>query len=135
MLTIEELSQKVGCHIETCRYYEKLGFFQGSGDAGAQILYDDTHKHRLMFILKLRHLGFNLEQMSGLLTFYYTKNNSFSETSSAADFYLRLISEKISALQSMKETIAEIAATKNESEEIQHSTFRLAIINSFITKK
>lgn len=105
MFTIEELSRKVGCHIETCRYYEKLGFIHTSNNT-----YDITHQTRLLFILKMRNLGFNLEQISGLLQFSDSLQNSTDDILITTSDYLRLINHKIRELQAMETYLVELAS-------------------------
>jgi MerR family mercuric resistance operon transcriptional regulator len=67
-LTIGALSKRTGCHIETIRYYERIGLLPAPPrSAGGHRLYGEDHLKRLTFVRRGRELGFTLEDIRGLL--------------------------------------------------------------------
>ena len=58
-----------GCHIETIRYYERVGLLpRPSRTAGGYRNYLPEEVDRLRFITRGRELGFSLEEIRSLLT-------------------------------------------------------------------
>lgn len=67
MDTIGALSRKTGCHIETIRYYERIGLLRKPlRSEGGHRLYDTEQIKRLVFILRSRKLGFSLDEIRTL---------------------------------------------------------------------
>lgn len=67
-MKIGEVSQLSGCHIETIRYYERIGLLprpKRSGSGYRQ--YAEPDIERLRFITRGRALGFTLEEIQGLM--------------------------------------------------------------------
>lgn len=63
-----QLARRTGCHLETIRYYEKIGLLPDPPrSASGYRIYDETDVRRLRFILRARELGFGLEEIRGLL--------------------------------------------------------------------
>ena len=66
--TIGKVSRRTGVHIETIRYYEKIGLLpKPPRSGGGHRLYDGAHVKRLTFIRRGRELGFTLDQIRTLL--------------------------------------------------------------------
>jgi len=106
MLTLIELSQEIGCHTETCRYYERLGILRPSIVSGAETRYDQSHKRQLQFILNLRNLGFTLEQTADLVNLLWTEDSPFVDTLSSLNKHLLLADHKIQGLQKLHGSLA-----------------------------
>jgi MerR family mercuric resistance operon transcriptional regulator len=67
-LGIGALSKRSGCHIETIRYYERIGLMpHPTRTAGGHRLYGEGQARRLGFIRRTRELGFTLDQVRTLL--------------------------------------------------------------------
>ena len=67
-MTIGPLSEKTGCHIETIRYYERIGIMPSPPRTeGGHRVYREEHLKRLTFIRRSRELGFTLEEIRNLL--------------------------------------------------------------------
>ena len=63
-----QLAHLTGCHLETIRYYEKIGLLRDPPrSASGYRLYDETDIRRLRFILRARELGFGIDEIRGLL--------------------------------------------------------------------
>lgn len=67
-LTIGALAQASGVHLETIRYYQRLGLVpQPARPAGGVRRYDERAVARLRFIRRAQQLGFSLEEVRQLL--------------------------------------------------------------------
>jgi DNA-binding transcriptional MerR regulator len=67
-LGIGALSARTGVHVETVRYYERIGIMPTSPRTeGGHRIYDSDHLERLAFIRRARELGFSLDEVRGLL--------------------------------------------------------------------
>ncbi len=68
-LTIGALAQASGVHLETIRYYQRLGLVpQPARPAGSVRRYDERAAARLRFIKRAQQLGFSLDEVRQLLT-------------------------------------------------------------------
>ncbi len=66
MLTIGEIARIYGVTLRALRFYEQRGLLNPLRRGGARF-YDSTQKARLQLILKGKHLGFTLTEISDLL--------------------------------------------------------------------
>ncbi len=67
-MTIGRLSEATGVHIETIRYYERIGLLEAPARSpGGHRHYASEHVATLTFIRRGRELGFPLEAISDLL--------------------------------------------------------------------
>ena len=67
-LTIGRLAEATGVHVETIRYYEKIGLLAKPGrTSGGHRSYAPEHVATLTFISRGRELGFPLETIRDLL--------------------------------------------------------------------
>ena len=63
-----ELAGRLGCNLETIRYYEKIGLLPDPArTASGHRLYSNGDQVRLRFILRARSLGFSVEDVRSLL--------------------------------------------------------------------
>lgn len=110
MFGIGVLSRETGCHIETIRYYEKLGLLQEPPRSmGGHRLYNKTHEKRLEFILKARGLGFTLDKTRELLSLSESSERSCSEALMLVENNLVAVNEKMAELQRIKESLLTMA--------------------------
>ena len=66
--TIGKLARTAGVHVETIRYYQRLGLVdEPKRPPGGIRRYTRAHARRLQFIRKARCLGFSLGEVSELL--------------------------------------------------------------------
>ena len=67
-ITIGKLAEATGVHLETVRYYERIGLMPLPTRTGAGYRsYEPEHVSRLNFIRRSRELGFTLDEVRGLL--------------------------------------------------------------------
>ncbi|HET8555223.1 MAG TPA: heavy metal-responsive transcriptional regulator [Rhodanobacteraceae bacterium] len=68
-MRISEFAKKAGCHLETVRYYERIGLLpEPRRSASGYRHYSDVDAERLHFIVRSRALGFHLDEIRSLLT-------------------------------------------------------------------
>lgn len=67
-IRIGALSRRSGVHIETIRYYERIGLIgEATRSAGGQRLYGPQHLERLRFVRRARELGFSIGAIRELI--------------------------------------------------------------------
>lgn len=107
---IGELSQNTGVHIETVRYYEKIGLLpRPPRTGGGHRIYSIPHLKRLVFIRRSRELGFTLDEIRNLLGMV-EGGYTCGEVREAALAHLKTIRRKIADLRRMERTLADTAA-------------------------
>lgn len=109
LFKIGELSKKTGVHIETIRYYERLGLMPKPkrSEAGHRF-YDELQAKRLTFIRRARELDFSLNEIRYLLHAVEEENPSCAELEKFSEKHLKLIRDKIKTLRAMEKTIKKL---------------------------
>ena len=111
MVTIGALSKQTGCHIETVRYYERIGvLLKPPRTEGGHRLYGKEHIKRLMFVRRSRELGFSLGEIRTLLKLVDGKQYTCREVKALMEEHLGDIKKKISDLKRLQKTLAEISS-------------------------
>ncbi len=106
-----ELAQKLGCNLETIRYYENIkltGPVERS--ASGHRLYFKADVDRLRFILRLRQLGFSIEEVRSLLETVNSGNYSCSEIAEVAERHILTIRSKIDDLKRFERNLTKITS-------------------------
>lgn len=112
MLTRGKLADQTGCHIETIRYYEKVGLLPEPDrtPAGYRI-YDDGHLRVLNFIQCAKSLGFSSKQIKELLELSdLQKKRSRADVKSLTEQHIGKVSRKIEDLQQLKKRLIELSS-------------------------
>ena len=105
---IGELSRKTGVHIETIRYYERIGFIPPPPrGADGRRSFDAGDVKRLCFIKRSRDMGFSQDEVRTLLKLADGGEKSCSEVSVIAQAHLKDIRAKISDLRKLEKVLAE----------------------------
>ena len=108
--TIGTLSRDTGCHIETIRYYERIGLLPGPPrSAGGHRLYDSSHADRLSFIRRSRALGFPLEEVRTLLDAVDSGAYSCAEVRALTLRQLADVRHKIAELGKLEKALKQMA--------------------------
>ena len=111
MVTIGALSKQTGCHIETVRYYERIGvLLKPPRTEGGYRLYGKEHIKRLMFVRRSRELGFSLGEIRTLLKLVDGKQYTCREVKALMEEHLGDIKKKISDLKRLQKTLAGISS-------------------------
>ena len=67
-MKISQAAEASGCHLETIRYYERIGLLPQPDRTGSGYrVYGSADIERLRFIARGRDLGFSLEEIRSLL--------------------------------------------------------------------
>jgi MerR family mercuric resistance operon transcriptional regulator len=64
--TIGTVARQVGVNVETIRYYQRLGLVKEPPKTGGFRFYSDKVVKRLLFIRRLKKLGFTLREIAGV---------------------------------------------------------------------
>ena len=65
--TIGTIAHQVGVNVETIRYYQRIGLVKEPPKNGGFRFYSDKVVKRLLFIRRLKKLGFTLREIAGFL--------------------------------------------------------------------
>lgn len=111
---IGALSERTGVHIETIRYYEKIGLVPAPPRTeGHQRVYDAGHLKRLSFIRRSRELGFSLDEIRGLLGLVRGHDLTCGEVKAMTEQHIADIRRKIKDLKKLERVLTAVAAQCN----------------------
>jgi MerR family mercuric resistance operon transcriptional regulator len=103
---IGTLSQRTGVHIETIRYYERIGLVPEPPRINGRFrTYNNQDATRLNFIRRCRELGFSLDEIRGLQKLAVGGEASCAEVGKAAKHQLAAINQKVKDLKRMATTL------------------------------
>ncbi len=109
-ITRGKLAKRFGCHLETVRYYEKIGLLlPPTRTAGGHRLYQIDDQRRLRFILRGRELGFSIGELRGLLSLVDSNVYTCGEILDLTIDHLGSIRRKIADLRRLERTLARIS--------------------------
>ncbi len=116
-MRIGEAATASGCHIETIRYYERVGLLPHPARTGGGYRdYLPEEVDRLRFITRGRELGFSLEEIRSLLTLSDDPALSCHDVDQLARHHLADVEQRIRELRSiareLERTIASCAGGK-----------------------
>jgi MerR family mercuric resistance operon transcriptional regulator len=110
-LAIGALSRHTGTHIETIRYYERVGVLPAPArSSGGYRLYDRDHLKRLHFVRRARALGFSLTEVRTLLRLSDERERPCAEVRVVADAHLKDVRAKIADLRRMERVLSATVA-------------------------
>ena len=100
-IKIGSLAERTGVHLETIRYYQRLGLMPTPRrDYGSIRRYGEDAVQRLRFIKRAQTLGFSLDEVKLLLAL--SAGEHCAETRAVAQQKRKLIERKIADLQGIK---------------------------------
>ncbi len=109
--TIGALSKGTGCHIETIRYYERIGLMpKPPRSPGGHRLYEEDHLRRLTFIRRSRELGFTLAEVRGLLRLVDGGSYTCAEVKALTLDHAAEVRRKVADLRKLERVLKEMAA-------------------------
>ena len=109
-ITRGKLAKRFGCHLETVRYYEKIGLLlPPTRTAGGHRLYQIDDQRRLRFILRGRELGFSIDELRGLLSLVDSNVYTCGEILDLTIDHLGSVRRKITDLRRLERTLARIS--------------------------
>ncbi len=111
-MKIGEVAAASGCHLETVRYYERIGLLPKPRrtDSGYRS-YSDDDVRRLRFITRGRELGFSLEEIRSLLRLSDEPDLSCAEVDQIARHHLTEIEQRVVELKRMAKELTQTIST------------------------
>jgi MerR family mercuric resistance operon transcriptional regulator len=108
--TIGTLSRRTGVHIETIRYYERIGILPKPPrtDSGRR-LYDERFVKRLAFIARSRQLGFSLNEIRDLLSLVDEHSYTCADVRKMTLDHAAEARRKIADLQRLERALTDLA--------------------------
>lgn len=108
-MRISEAAQASGCHLETIRYYERVGLMPPpSRTSSGYRVYTVEEVNRLRFISRARELGFSLEEIRSLLRLNDDPKMSCAEVDQIARAHLSDVQQKMDELQRMATELQQV---------------------------
>lgn len=108
---IGELARRAGYAVQTVRYYEQIGLMpKPPRTEGGQRRYDDDLVKRLLFIRHARDLGFEVEDIRGLLDLASHPEQPCASVDAIAETHLAAIDTKIASLKALRREISGMLA-------------------------
>lgn len=112
------LSQLSGIHIETIRYYEKVGLLPAASRASnGYRQYDDASVERLAFVRRARELGFTIDEIRELLALAHHPDQTCSDADRMTRSHLEAIEGKIRDLQRMRRALRQVVDCHGQTAE------------------
>ncbi|MDE2248355.1 MAG: helix-turn-helix domain-containing protein [Xanthomonadaceae bacterium] len=101
-MKISEAASASGCHLETIRYYERIGLLpRADRTTSGYRTYNDTGIKLLRFIARGRDLGFSLNEIRSLLQLANDDDLCCSEVDQVARAHLADVRARIADLKRM----------------------------------
>ena len=99
-MKISEAAESSGCHLETIRYYERVGLMpKPRRTASGYREYRDDEVDRLRFITRSRDLGYSLDEIRSLLRLNDDPTMSCCDVDGIARTHLTEIGTRVVELQ------------------------------------
>lgn len=110
-MKISNAAAASGCHLETIRYYERVGLMPPpTRTGGGYRAYAPADVERLRFIARGRELGFSLEKIRSLLRLNDDPKLSCCDVDKIARTHLTDIRQRIDALSLIAEELEGVIA-------------------------
>ena len=110
-MNISDVATATGLPAKTIRYYEEIGLVTPNRSANGYRVFTDQDLHKLAFLGRARTLGFSIEDCRTLLALYEDDTRASADVKSVAKEHLTQITEKITQLQSMADTLSHLIDT------------------------
>ncbi|HJO68676.1 MAG TPA: helix-turn-helix domain-containing protein [Rhodospirillales bacterium] len=107
--TIGVLARQTGCHVETIRFYERIGLLAPPPRTqGGHRVFDDSHARRLVFVRRCRELGFSLDDVRGLLGLVDTGDVTCAEVKALTVHHRDAVRHRIEDLRRMEGVLTDL---------------------------
>jgi MerR family mercuric resistance operon transcriptional regulator len=113
-MTIGRLAQAAGVHVETIRYYQRIGLIpEPQKPQGGHRRYPPAALERIAFIRRAQQLGFSLEEVKKLLGFADGRNRR--EVRQIAEGKYALLEARIEQLNDMRRKLKRLIDLSRET--------------------
>lgn len=103
------LAKRVGCNAETIRYYESIRLMPEPSRTGAgHRIYDEDASKRLTMLLRLRDLGFSIEEIRDVLKLIDSDTITCGEVEKITLDHIDVIKAKVKDLRAMLKALQEL---------------------------
>ncbi|AWF81234.1 Cd(II)/Pb(II)-responsive transcriptional regulator [Microbulbifer sp. A4B17] len=103
---IGEAAKRVGCKVETVRYYEQAGLLpEPARSEGNFRLYSESHLEQLRFIRHCRSLDIPLEDIRNLLRLKETPSQSCTDIDSVIDEQIQRVELQLESLKQLRHNL------------------------------
>jgi Cu(I)-responsive transcriptional regulator len=111
LLNIGRAAEASGVSAKMIRHYESIGLLPAAGRtvAGYRI-YAQRDVHTLRFIRRARDLGFSMKEIAELVNLWQNRRRTSADVKKLATKQLKLLDEKITELQSMRDALSHLVA-------------------------
>lgn len=109
-MNIGQAAERSFLPAKTIRYYEEISLISPARAANGYREYSQQDVHRLRFLQRSRSLGFTIEECRVLLSLYDDDNRASADVKLIAQEKIAEIDLKINELQSLRETLSNLAA-------------------------
>lgn len=114
-MRIGELAQAVDCHIETVRYYEKVGLIPVSArKPNGYRDYSDKHLQYLRLVRRAKSLGFSQLEVHELVNLIEFKNSSCDQVFSIVTKQIAVLDEKLKEIRRLKTALTDLSSACEE---------------------
>lgn len=115
-MRIGELAKAVDCHIETVRYYEKIGLIPASTkEPNGYRNYSEKHLQCLRLIRHARSLGFPQNEVYELVKLINIKDKSCRKVYNIVNRQIAVLDEKLKKINNMKDTLKKLSKSCKEN--------------------
>lgn len=106
-LSIGRVARASGVHLETIRYYERIGLIPAPGRTeGGHRAYEAPALRRLAFVRRARELGFAIDEIRALLDLAEPGHRACEEVRGVAEAHLKAVRAKIADLRRLETILA-----------------------------
>ena len=110
-MTIGELARLADCRVDTIRYYERIGLLPKPGRSeGGQRRYGEAEARQLLFVRRLRDLGFSLDEAAGFVALRRRRTYGCAEFKQIADARIAQSRRQTARLRRLERRLREISA-------------------------
>jgi len=110
-MNISDVATATGMPAKTIRYYEEIGLVTPNRRENGYRAFTGQHVHKLAFLGRARALGFSIEDCRALLALYEDDTRASADVKAIAKDHLIRITDKITQLQSMADTLKHLINT------------------------
>lgn len=106
---IGEAARRVGCKVETVRYYEQAGLLpEPARSEGNFRLYSESHLEQLRFIRHCRSLDIPLEDIRNLLRLKEAPSQSCTDIDSVVDDQIQRVEKQLESLKQLRKSLVDL---------------------------
>lgn len=112
--TISRAAREAGVHVETIRYYERIGLLERRAGRGYRV-YSDEEIATLKFVRRCQTFGFTLSEIRELRTLMRDETATCVDMCARAEQKLAEIEAKLRELRAIRDALKRSLACKSEA--------------------